>query len=138
MAKLHFRFGTMSSAKTASALMLVYNFKEKGNSVLLAKPDIDTRTQEVWSRIGLKEASISVSEMLALPIEDIARCKVIVVDEAQFMEPDQVDELAKLVDKLNIPAFCFGLKTDYTSKLFPGSKRLLELADEIEEVKTSC
>lgn len=138
MAKLHFRYGTMSSAKTASALMLVHNFKEKGNAVLLAKPDVDTRTQEVWSRTGLSEPSISISELLSLPDENISKCKVIVIDEAQFMEPDQVDKIAQMVDKFDIPAFCFGLRTDYTSQLFPGAKRLMELADEIEEIKTSC
>lgn len=138
MAKLHFRFGTMESAKTATCLMLVHNFKEKGNSVILCKPDIDTRTEEVWSRTGLNAPSISVTEMLSLPEEDIAKCKAIVIDEAQFMEPEQVDRLAYFVDELDIPVFCFGLRTDYTSKLFPGAKRLFELADDIEELHTSC
>lgn len=138
MAKLHFRFGTMESAKTATCLMLVHNFKEKGNSVILCKPDIDTRTEEVWSRTGLKAPSISVKQMLDLPIEDIAKCSAIVIDEAQFLEPEQVNKLATFVDELDIPVFCFGLRTDYTSKLFPGSKRLFELADDIEELNTSC
>lgn len=138
MAKLHFRYGTMGSAKTALALMHAHNIKEKGNFVILCKPDIDTRTEEVWSRTGLKDKSISVSEMLNLPINEIAKNKTIIVDECQFMKPEEVDELAKIVDAINIPAFCYGLRTDYTSQLFPGAKRLMELADEIEEIKTTC
>ena len=76
--------------------------------------------------------------MLSLPLEEIAKNKTIIVDEAQFMEPYQVEKLASIVDIVDIPAFCYGLRTDYTSHLFPGAKRLMEIADEIEEIKTTC
>lgn len=138
MAKLHFRYGTMSSAKTALALMHVHNFEEKGNPALLLKPDTDTRTDGVWSRTGLQKDARIISDCLNMDYSELAKYKVIIVDECQFMIPEQVDALAKIVDYLDIPAFCYGLRTDYTSHLFPGAKRLMEIADEIEEIKTSC
>ena len=138
MAKLHFRYGTMGSAKTAMALMHQFNFEEKNNRALLAKPATDTRTNEVWSRIGIKESAITLEQLCKMEFYELSLYKVIIIDEAQFCEPKQVEFLSKIADTIDIPVFAYGLKTDYTSKLFEGSKRLLELADEIEEVKTSC
>lgn len=128
----------MGSAKTAQALMLVYNFQEKGNKALLLKTETDTRTCEVWSRIGLQMDAIPVTKLKDMESYELSTYKVIVVDEAQFMTDEQVDLLARIADYMDIPVFCYGLRTDYTSKLFPGAKRLMEMADEIEEIKTSC
>lgn len=138
MAKLHFRYGTMGSAKTAQALMHIYNFQEHGYKALLCKPATDTRTAEVWSRVGLKQNAFSMDEFMRMDLHRVKQYKVIIVDEAQFCKPSHIDFLARIVDDYDIPVFCYGLRTDYTSHLFPGAKRLFELADEISEIKTSC
>lgn len=138
MAKLHFRYGTMSSAKTAQALMHIYNFQQHNYKALLCKPSTDTRTTEVWSRVGLKQNAITTDELLRMDLHKIKQYKVIIVDEAQFCKPSEIDFFADIVDNQDVPVFCYGLRTDYTSHLFPGSKRLFELADVIQEIKTSC
>ena len=138
MAKLHFRYGTMGSAKTALALMHVYNFEEKENRAMLLKPETDTRTKTVWSRIGLEMEAHPVSYCLEMDTAELSTYRIIIVDECQFLTPEEVDGLARIVDFMNIPVFCYGLRTDYTSHLFPGSKRLMEIADEIKEIKTTC
>lgn len=138
MANLHFRFGAMGSSKTASALMLDYNFREKGMRTLLAKPSTDTRTDKMWSRIGLEADCISVDELCSKPYNELAGYDCLIVDEAQFVTDTQAEFLAGVADYLNIPVFLYGLKTDFRGRLFDGSKRLLELADEIEEIETTC
>lgn len=140
MAKLYFRYGVMGSSKTANALMTRYNYIEKGQSVLFIKPDIETRDGEhmIRSRIGLEAECILWSEFLRYERKLISTFDVIIVDEAQFLEETDIDLLAGIVDEFQIPVFCYGLRTDFTSHLFPGSKRLMELADEIEELKTIC
>jgi thymidine kinase len=130
----------MGSSKTANALMTRYNFIEKGKNVLLVKPDIETRDdiKKIKSRVGLEAECILWSELQGYDQETIKGFDVIIVDEAQFLLEADIDVLAYIVDNHNIPVLCYGLRTDFASRLFPGSKRLLELADEIEELKTAC
>lgn len=136
MAKLSFRYGSMGSCKTANILMIKYNFEEKGKKAILLKPKCETRdgAHKLKSRIGLEAECMFVEDYLENPI----KCDCILVDEAQFLTPEQVDKLSDFVDFNNTPVICFGLKTDFQSNLFIGSKRLLEVCDEIEEITTIC
>ena len=144
MAKLYFKYGAMGSSKTAQALITKYNYEENDLKVWLIKPSADTRdgAQILRSRIGL-EAQV---EAIAPNVDIYARflggkarrCDVIIVDECQFMTERQIDQLRTIVDEHNIPVMCFGLRTDFQTKLFPGSRRLMEVADTIQEIKTIC
>lgn len=138
MAKLHFRYGVMGSSKTAEALMLAYNFRERGRNPLLAKPASDTRTTKIWSRIGIEADCILVEDLVKMPFTDLGHYDCIIVDEVQFSTREQIEHLAAITDIMGIPVFTFGLRTDYTGHLFEGSERLFELADEVEEIRTSC
>ena len=140
MAKLFFRYGAMGSSKTANALMTRYNFREKGKNVLLIKPDLETRDEKnkIRSRIGLEADCILWSEFKYDDYNLIKELDAIIVDEVQFLSENDIEQLSKIVDEYDISVFCYGLRTDFTSHLFPGSKRLMELADEIEELKTGC
>ena len=144
MAKLYFKYGAMGSSKTAQALITKYNYEENDMSVWLLKPSADTRDGAaiIRSRIGL-EAECEI----ATPATDIYRryeerfvgkCHSIIVDECQFLTEAQIDQLRAIVDDYAVPVLCFGLRTDFQTKLFPGSRRLMELADCIEEIKTMC
>ena len=144
MAKLYFKYGAMGSSKTAQALITKYNYEENDLKVWLIKPSADTRDgkQILRSRIG-REAEVEVipPEMDILARFDETRrgdCNVIIVDECQFLTEQQIDELRAIVNDRNVPVMCFGLRTDFQTKLFPGSRRLMELADEIQEIKTMC
>ncbi len=144
MAKLYFKYGAMGSSKTAQALITKYNYEENGLQVWLIKPSADTRdgAQILRSRIGL-EAQVEVIAP-GWDVYDMFRqtrlgkCHVIIVDECQFLELTQIDQLRAIVNDFGIPVLCFGLRTDFQTKLFPGSLRLMELADCIEEIKTMC
>lgn len=140
MAKLYFRYGAMGSSKTANALMVCYNYEERNQKVLLAKSAVDTRDGAyiVHSRIGLERECILLNELCRMKEEEIKEYHAIVVDEAQFATSEEIDYLAYLVDELDIPVICYGLRADFQNKLFPGSERLLTLADEITEIKTIC
>ncbi len=143
MAKLYFKFGAMGCSKTAQALITKFNYEERNMKVLLLKPAVDTRdgATVVKSRIGLMQEAIAVSaeeDLRALYLEKYADRDVIIVDECQFLTPEQVDELAAIVIERNIPVLCFGLSTDFTTHLFPGSKRLFEIAESISEIKSVC
>ena len=142
MAKLYFKYGSMGSSKTAQALITKYNYEENGMRVWLVKPAADNRDGEVVlrSRVGLE----AVAEVVP-PEADICelfrqreRTDVIIVDECQFMTTAQIDQLRDIVDTANIPVLCFGLRTDFQSKLFDGSRRLFEVADTITEIKAIC
>ena len=144
MAKLYFKYGAMGSSKTAQALITKYNYEENGLQVWLLKPSADTRdgADILRSRIGL-EARVE----LLTPQTDAydlfqktkrGRCDVIIVDECQFLTPAQIDELRAIVNDYDIPVMCFGLRTDFLTRLFPGSLRLMEVADTIQEIKTIC
>ena len=144
MAKLYFKYGAMGSSKTAQALITKYNYEENDLKVWLIKPSADTRdgAQLLRSRIGL-EAQVEVippqTDILEkFRAEQADHCDVIIVDECQFLTPTQIDQLRAVVDEHNIPVMCFGLRTDFQTKLFPGSLRLMEVADTIQEIKTMC
>lgn len=141
MAKLFFRYGAMGSSKTANALMVCYNYEERNQKALLVKPAIDTRdgANIVHSRIGLERECILLDTLCTeMTEEEIKGYHAVVVDEAQFATPEQVDFLAHIVDDLEIPVICYGLRADFQNKLFSGSERLFTLADEIQEIKTIC
>ncbi len=144
MAKLYFKYGAMGSSKTAQALITKYNYEENDLKVWLIKPSADTRDGEqvLRSRIGL-EAMVEVippeTDIYAryLGARELS-CDVIIVDECQFLTETQIDQLRAIVDDHNIPVMCFGLRTDFQTRLFPGSRRLMEVADTIQEIKTIC
>ena len=142
MAKLYFKYGAMGSSKTAQALITKYNYEERGLKVWLLKPAADVRdgALTVMSRIGLQATALPVSPEMDIRAlyrgnEDV---NVVIVDECQFLTEAQIDQLRELVDEKNVSVMCFGLRTDFQTKLFPGSRRLLEVADEITEIKTMC
>ena len=144
MAKLYFKYGAMGSSKTAQALITKYNYEENGLQVWLLKPSADTRDGQdiLKSRIGLY-AKVEVippdMDLLERFRETrLNRCSVIIVDECQFLTGKQIDELREIVDSFDIPVMCFGLRTDFQTRLFPGSLRLMEVADTIQEIKTIC
>ena len=144
MAKLYFKYGAMGSSKTAQALITKYNYEENDLSVWLIKPSADTRdgAQILRSRIGLQaevETIAPDTDVCALFAQTRAgKCDVIIVDECQFLPEKQIDQLRAIVNDYNIPVMCFGLRTDFQTKLFPGSLRLMEVADTIQEIKTIC
>lgn len=140
MAQLYFNYGVMGSSKSANALMTRFNYEDRGQQCLMVKPRTDTREGDsvVRSRIGLKHACIYFDEFITISYKDIKNYDCIIVDEAQFLTPDEVDYLADIVDNLNVPVMCYGLRADFKGDLFPGSKRLLEMADKITEIKTVC
>lgn len=163
MSKLYFKFGAMGSSKTANALMTRFNYLEKNHSVWLVKPQTDTRddyTDEngnivtvVKSRIGLSapanviKESDDIVQLFKTANADIVinddvvktnKIDVIICDECQFFTEDQIDQFKYIAENENIPVICFGLRSDFRTKLFPGSKRLFEIADSITEVKSIC
>ena len=142
MAKLYFKYGAMGSSKTANALITKFNYEERGMKVWLIKPALDDRdgVAAVRSRIGLS-ANAYVMQADTNIYEEYKKysdCDVIIADECQFLTPAQIDDLRKIVDELDIPVLCYGLRTDFLTKLFPGSLRLFEVADSITEIKTIC
>lgn len=147
LGKLYFRYGTMGSAKTALLLTTAYNFEERGVPYLCMKPATDTREDlnVIRSRIGIERECkwIFHDTNLYELLHHIAKTEGgvpawILVDEAQFLTPAQVDQFAKAVDDFGCNVMCFGLRTDFQTKLFEGSRRLFEIADSIEEVKSTC
>ena len=151
MAKLYFRYGAMGSSKSANILMVRYNYEERGQYAVLLKPRTDNRDgeREIQSRMGLSAPAEYVDDFL----QEISRIwstkspeylyhgkkvDAVLVDEAQFLSAEEVDTLSNLVDFYNIPVICYGLRTDFLNHLFPGSMRLMEIADIIEEVPTVC
>lgn len=137
MAKLYFRYGAMGSSKTANAIMVDYNYRERGQKCLICKPRMDTRdgAHIVASRSGLKAPCIFLEEMDSINPKDY---DCIIVDEAQFLTKAQVEKLVEIVDVQNVPVICYGLRADFQQNLFEGSMWLLAWADTIEEVKTVC
>ncbi len=154
MAKLYFKFGAMGSSKTAQALMTKFNYEEKDQTVWLIKPATDTRDDRVdengkiltvlRSRIGLYASAEAIGPEIDIFAEFEKRggegkyVDVVICDECQFLTEKQVNELKDIADKLDVPALCFGLRADFQTKLFPGSKRLFEIADSITEIKSIC
>lgn len=142
LAKLYFRYGAMGSSKTAQALITKFNYEERGMKVWLIKPALDNRDGEsvLRSRIGLvaKADAINAEFDIFEAFSSSKKSDVIIADEAQFFTPEQIDQLRRIVDELDIPVLCYGLRTDFLTHTFEGSKRLMEIADSISEIKTIC
>lgn len=142
MAKLYFKYGAMGSSKSAQALITKFNYEEKGMTVWLIKPGTDTRdgADIIQSRIGLRQTAqiIFPEDDIISKYHEAGDHDVIISDESQFLTPRQIDDLRRIVDEMNIPVLCFGLRTDFLTHFFPGSQRLMELADSITEIKTIC
>jgi thymidine kinase len=143
MAKLYFFYGAMNSGKTTRILQCAYNYEEQGMKPVIMKPKIDTKGNEyIVSRIGSKrkvdfliEAKANIYDII---VEKYTNVDLIIVDEAQFLSEKQVNQLMDIVIDLNIPVMCYGLRTDFQGNSFPGSRRLLDIAHELNEVKTIC
>ena len=150
MAKLYFNYGAMGSRKSLDLLATAYNFEEKNIPFLTLKPSLDTRDDGVIkSRAGLERKCTLISHDVniydsiyeyneIMSEKNDAPLKWILVDECQFLTEEQVDQLSDIVDYMNINVMCYGLRTDFKSHLFSGSKRLFEIADDIQEIKSSC
>ena len=144
MAKLYFHYSTMNAGKSTSLLQSSHNYRERGMRTLVYTAEVDQRGGgRVHSRIGLSSearqftpGSDLFAEVAAEHAGQVVSC--VLLDEAQFLTRDQVEQLARIVDELSIPVLCYGLRTDFRGELFPGSARLLALADELTELKTIC
>lgn len=147
MAKLYFRYGAMNSGKSTALLQAAFNYEERGQHVLLAKPEIDTKgADQISSRLGVERTV----DFLIGPEDDVRTLVAayaqrfddgvacLLIDEAQFLTPGQVDDLMRLVVEDRIPVLAYGIRTDFQTRAFPGSARLLELAHSLEELKTIC
>ncbi|MBQ2946687.1 MAG: thymidine kinase [Bacilli bacterium] len=141
MAKLYFRFGAMNCGKTTALLQVAHNYEEKGMNILLIKPKIDKKgDNKIVSRLGIaRKVDILVDTDESLKnILKLDNISCILVDEVQFMSKDQIKELWIIAKTKDIPVICYGLKTNFKGKLFEGSKAVIELADELEELITIC
>ena len=145
--KLYFRYGTMGSAKTALLLTSAYNFEERGMKYVCMKPIIDTREDRnvIKSRIGIERECQWIyheTDLYQLAQELFEENMTVIdwflIDEAQFLTPEQVDQLARIVDDFGSNVVCYGLRTDFKSNMFEGSRRLFEIADTIDEIKSNC
>ena len=137
MAKLYFRYGAMGSSKTANAVMVQYNYQERGRKVLMLKPKLENRDGAtiVRSRCGLEAQCRFVEELEEIGLDGI---ECVIVDEAHFLTAEQVKRLVDIVDERDIPVICYGLRSDFRGELFEGSRELLRWADTLEEIKTIC
>lgn len=146
MSKLYFRYGAMNSGKSTAILQVAHNYEEKGMKILLIKPSIDTKgDRNIVSRLGVKkEVDILLSpndtilNSMSEQLSSVFKPSAIIVDEAQFLMPLQVDELYEITKIYDIPVLCYGLRCDFQMRGFPGATRLLEISDDIEELKTIC
>ena len=145
MAKLYFSYSAMNAGKSTLLLQASYNYGERGMKTILFTAKLDNRSKlgEITSRIGLAEKAQTFEEqdnlfkIIENKVSDYS-ISCILIDEAQFLTQKQVWELSDVVDKLNIPVMCYGLRTDFQGKLFPGSETLLSIADELREIRTIC
>lgn len=151
MAKLYFRYGAMNSGKSTSLLQAAHNYEERGHQVLLAKPAVDTKGDElIVSRLGVSRAvdilfepdgdpvavfAAARAQVLARTARDVS---ALLVDEAQFLPESHVDDLLRIAILENVPVLAYGIRTDFRTAAFPGSRRLLEIAHSLEELKTIC
>lgn len=141
MAKLYFRYGTMDSAKTMNLLAVAHNYRKQGKRVMLIKPLLDDRfgATQIASRSGLSaDADLLADKDTAITPEQCRDIDCILVDEAQFLAPEVIEQLRRITINPGVPVICYGLRTDFKTRLFPGAQRLFELADRIEEVKVTC
>ena len=151
MSKLYFRYGAMNSGKSTALLQAAYNYEERGQQVLLAKPQIDTKgDNDIVSRLGVtRPVDFTVSaddDIYEAFARERARVRqqtgldvsCLLVDEAQFLTDRQVDDLLRIAIVENVPVLAYGIRTDFQTVAFPGSRRLLEVAHSLEELKTIC
>lgn len=142
MSKLYFRYGAMNCGKSTALMQVAHNYEENNKKVIVIKSSIDTKGDNyLESRIGIKrkvDVLINKNKSITRALNKFKNIDCILVDEVQFLSSKQIDELWKITKKNNIPVICYGLKVDFQSHLFEGSKRLIELADEIEELITIC
>jgi thymidine kinase len=141
VAKLYFRYGTMDSAKSMNLLAVAHNYRKQGKRVLLVKPRIDSRfgANKISSRSGLEAvADLMIEHDTVLDPRDFAGLDCVLIDEAQFLPPAVIEDLRRITIDPGVPVICYGLRTDFRTRLFPGAQRLMELADRIEEVKVTC
>jgi thymidine kinase len=141
VAKLYFRYGTMDSAKSMNLLAVAHNYRKQGKRVLLVKPRLDSRfgASVISSRSGLEAtADLMIDHDTVLDPRDFAGLDCVLIDEAQFLPPAVIDDLRRITIDPGVPVICYGLRTDFRTRLFPGAQRLMELADRIEEVKVTC
>ena len=142
MAKLYFRHGTVASAKTLNLLAVAHNYRQQGKRVILVKPAVDHRfgLGVIKTRAGLEMMADKVIPATgSWAFEPLDACACILVDEAQFLRPDDIDIFYRTAHGPdNVPVICYGLRADFRTKLFPAAQRLFELADSIEEIKTIC
>lgn len=141
MSKLYFRYGAMNCGKTSALLQVAHNYEEKGMNIVLVKPKLDTKAEDkVSSRIGL-ERKVDIlldSDDILMDKMSVEKPHAIIVDEAQFLTEKQVDELYYITKIYDVPVLCYGLRADFKMQGFEGSTRLLQIADDIEEMKTIC
>lgn len=142
MSKLYFRYGAMGSGKTASLLQVAHNYEQKNMNVILIKPAIDTKAEDkISSRIGIEryvDILLNSTDKVIDEIGSFPKPDAIIIDEAQFLTTAQVDELYLLTKFYDVPILCYGLRCDFKMQPFEGSSRLLQIADDIEELKTVC
>ena len=145
MAKLYYKFGAMKCGKTRDLIKTWYNYTEKGFGIIIIKPgddkkageNIQSRAHEELKADYVVPTDVNLYDLVSRHMRDY-NLHAILVDEAQFLSPHQVDELADIVDNFGIPVMCYGLRADFQSHLFPGSQRLFEIADVLEELKAVC
>ncbi len=145
MAKLYFRYSAMDAGKTLDLLKVAYNYQDRGQQTLVITSAVDRRAgdNKVKSRIGFDKEAISVQlndNLFELIKSQYAQQKFacVLVDEVHFFSPQQIEQLSDVVDYLNIPVICYGLRSDYRGQPFPAASVLLAIADTLEEVKTIC
>lgn len=143
MAKLYFFYGAMNSGKTTRILQCAFNYEEQGMNPIIMKPKIDTKGNDyIVSRIGAKrkvDYLINQKENIYdVIVEKYTNVDLLIIDEAQFLTERHVNQLMDVVIDLDIPVMCFGLRTDFMGRSFPGSRRLLDIAHELTEIKTIC
>ncbi|WP_099333057.1 thymidine kinase [Actinomyces minihominis] len=158
MAKLYFRYGAMNSGKSTALLQVAYNYEERGQRVLLAKPAVDTKGDaQIISRLGVaREVDFLITpqddvrelfarhargydpDALVATVDNLPPVAALLVDEAQFLTGEQVEDLQRIATLDGVPVLTYGLRTDFQTHIFPGSQRLLALANTLEELKTIC
>ena len=142
MSKLHFKYGAMNSGKSDTLIKTAYNYEERGLSVIVIKPGIDTKGEDKVVARGGHERTVDIIADQTLDLEkqiiQSPDTAVVLVDEAQFLTPDQINQLFAVAKQHNISVICYGLRADFQTKIFPGSKRLFEVADNIEKLPTMC
>jgi thymidine kinase len=142
MSKLHFKYGAMNSGKSDTLIKTAYNYEERGLKVIVIKPGIDTKGDDKVVARGGHERTVDIIADATLDLEkrtlDFADISVVLVDEAQFLTSDQISQLFSIAKQHDISVICYGLRADFQTKIFPGSKRLFEVADNIEKLPTMC